>query len=56
VSYDTGVLPWSEPTSTDPVVLAVNQRRIERATVLADDAPEYRCHYFNRTFPCRSSC
>ena len=51
VSDDTGVLPWSEPTSTDPVVLAVNQRRIERAIALADDTPEYRCHYCNKTFP-----
>ncbi|MBP7571562.1 MAG: hypothetical protein KBA95_15990 [Acidobacteria bacterium] len=51
VSDDTGVLPWSEPTSTDPTVLAVNQRRIERALALAAGAPEYRCPYCKRAFP-----
>lgn len=51
VSDDTGKTPWSEPRSTDPTVLAVNQRRIERATALAAGAPEYRCPYCKRTFP-----
>ncbi len=51
VTDTTGQLPWSEPTSTDPTVLAVNQRRFERATALAEEAPEFRCPYCNRTFP-----
>lgn len=50
-SDDTRVMPWSEPTSTDPTVLAVNQRRIERATAAAAGAPEYRCPYCKRSFP-----
>lgn len=51
VADDTGEMPWSEPTSTNPVALAVNQRRLERASELAADLPAFRCPYCHRTFP-----
>lgn len=36
VTDDTGELPWSEPTSTDPRIRASNERRIERVIALAE--------------------
>ncbi len=51
VGDDTGSLPWSEPTSTDPRVQAVNQQRIERATARAGDVQPYWCPHCGRTFP-----
>ena len=51
VSDDTGSMPWSEPTSTDPIIRANNERRIERATTRAASTHEYWCPNCGRTFP-----
>lgn len=51
VTDDTGSLPWSEPTSTDPRVQAVNQQRIERASARAAEARPYWCPHCGRTYP-----
>lgn len=48
---DTGSLPWSEPTSTDPRIVAVNQHRIDRATVLAAGARPFWCPHCGRSYP-----
>lgn len=50
-SDDTGSLPWSEPTSTDPRIVTVNQQRIERANARAAEARPYWCPHCGRTYP-----
>jgi len=51
VSDDTGSLPWSEPTSTDPRIAAVNHQRIERANARAAEARPYWCPHCGRECP-----
>lgn len=50
-SDDTGSLPWSEPTSTDPRIATVNQQRIDRATARASETRSYWCPYCGRECP-----
>lgn len=50
-SDDTGSPPWSEPTSTNPRIAAVNQQRIDRANARAAEARPYWCPHCGRTYP-----
>jgi hypothetical protein len=51
VSDQTEASPWCEPTSTDPRVQAINEKKVARATARAANATPYWCPHCGRTYP-----
>jgi len=51
VSDQTEASPWCEPTSTDPRVQAINEKKVARATARAANAKPYWCPHCGRTYP-----